>query len=573
MSEIFFALCKSIDSPISLGAWLRFKHNQLALAELRVDPRDYLNAQRFRQDYCVVSFLSKWMGLNTGIDLESVALQSFATSEAQCKESNSRIKRSRTEAIEPLLSSVIFTAKRKIQRLLGEFSLFKIEPWFGWGPGATSDMRRREAFVDTKMRKLPISVTREALDVFLSVLSTDLHWSAACLGVRVEDLVGPFSFLDGICTIHRACTVTTVPKSAKTHRVIAMEPRANGFLQKGFGGYFRRQLKRVGINLDSQEANQEGARRALKEGLATLDLKAASDSMPIELVYELLPLDWADALNSVRSHKAVLPSGEVITLQKFSSMGNGFTFELETLIFWALASSVADVLEVEAEILVYGDDIICPQGIAKEVVAALKWAGFETNDQKSYISGRFYESCGKHYFDGIDVTPVYQKSELDQPHELIRCGNRIIRCAMRHGAHDSLAGYLEKAWNAVRRQGWDSRLLQLPLGAEGDDGWLVPDADFKPVPLDKTYGMRCNVARSVPRSLPGDDTALLAWSLRTNASFFLAKEDEIRADWYGRPDSSFEGMIGVKPDSTTITGPLTRGRRWVIPSGEFSSGW
>ena len=90
--EVFFALCKSIDSPVSLGAWLRFKHNQLALAEMEINPGDYLDSDSFAADYLVVSFLSKWKGLDTGLDLASEAMKRLISSEVQCAESNRRIR-------------------------------------------------------------------------------------------------------------------------------------------------------------------------------------------------------------------------------------------------------------------------------------------------------------------------------------------------------------------------------------------------------------------------------------------------------------------------------------------------
>ena len=409
LGKMYFALCKSVDTPISLGAWLRFKHDQLALSEMEIHPENYLDVSTFELDYLVVSILSKQKNLDTGADLEAEALRRFTASEAQCKESNERILSSRGKVIDSSTSAVLFAARRKISRLLGDFSWSKLEQGYGWGPGATNDMSRRRAFVDLKLCELPISVTSRARSIFECVLKADLHWSACVLGVRVGDILGPFSFRDDVFLITEECVIDTVPKNAKTHRVIAKEPRANGFLQKGAGSYVRRRLRRVGINLDSQEANQDGAKRAYQDRLATLDLKAASDSMPIELVYELLPLDWAHALDQLRSHKAKMPSGETITLQKFSSMGNGFTFELETLVFWAIASSVADQLSNRERVLVYGDDIIVSADIAEEVVRQLAFTGFTVNKEKSFITGNFYESCGKHYFKGEDVTPYIRR--------------------------------------------------------------------------------------------------------------------------------------------------------------------
>jgi len=40
MREIYFSLCKSVDTPVSLGAWLRFKYSMYeSLARMDINPR------------------------------------------------------------------------------------------------------------------------------------------------------------------------------------------------------------------------------------------------------------------------------------------------------------------------------------------------------------------------------------------------------------------------------------------------------------------------------------------------------------------------------------------------------
>jgi len=488
MSEIFFALCKTVDTPISLGAWLRFKHDQLALAEMELPIGDYLDAHAFRLDYLVVSFLSKWKGLETGLDLKAEALRRFASSESSCAETNRRIIESRKGGLDPTISAIISMAKRKISSLLGPFSVFCIDERFGWGPGATDDIPRRSAFVDTKMHKLPISVSRRSLPLIRKVIEGDLHWSSAILGINVEDIHLPFSLLRTCFSLTEACVIDTVPKNAKTHRVIAKEPRANGFLQKGAGAYIRKRLQRVGIDLDDQSANQEGAKAAYQLRLATLDLKAASDSVALELVYELLPVDWAIALDDLRSHQAYLPDGTTITLQKFSSMGNGFTFELETLIFWAVSSSVLSFMSIGAAPLIYGDDIIVPSESSELVIRSLAFMGFQTNRTKSFTEGNFYESCGRHFFKGEEVTPVYQKEPIDLDAEVLRLGNRLCRFAYRSRRGATLLRELFPPWSVAWRYAGSSRYYQIPLGSDGDDGWILPADYFSSVPQDLNLG-------------------------------------------------------------------------------------
>jgi hypothetical protein len=112
-------------------------------------------------------------------------------------------------------------------------------------------------------------------------------------------------------------------------------------------------------------------------------------------------------------------------------MGNGFTFELETLIFWAAAKAVQEVRGCQGPLGVYGDDIIVPQLIVQEVISTLEEFGFTINKEKSFVDGRFFESCGGHYFDGVDVTPYYQKHLVDHDLEICRFHNRIFGLAYR----------------------------------------------------------------------------------------------------------------------------------------------
>ncbi len=549
MGEIFFALCKTVDTPISLGCWLRYKYSHTELATMDLRPGDYTSAATFGPDYACASYLSKYVALDTGLDLEAVALQKFTNSEDSCRETNRRFRHLATVA-NPRLHEVLHLAQRKIAKLLGPYSLFCVSDGYGWGPGATYELARRRAQVDLKLGELPITVSRTALRQLRNEIERDLHWSAVILGVMPE---GPYSLLDHVFRLQDACRITTVEKNAKTNRVIAIEPRGNGFLQKGYGDYFRERLRKVGVNLDDQGTNQRLAQRAWHEGYATLDLKAASDTVSKELVSHLLPYDWADALDSVRSRLAEMPDGTHIVLEKFSSMGNGFTFELESLLFWAISSAVRDLRDRSGVVAVYGDDIIVNSHFAPEVAFTLQFCGFSLNDDKSFFEGPFYESCGEQYFMGEDVTPAYQKEQPDDLEKGIRLGNRLMRLAFRLGSRRGLSKLVQPAWSAAHRL-FGSPELQIPFGTEGDDAWLTTYHHFH-FPRQKRWdmGIRCKVLKHNLLTLPGDEKALLAWSFRRGVV----------------TEVPYHGNIEVTP---RVSRPVV-GYRRVIPDGRFSALW
>lgn len=94
--------------------------------------------------------------------------------------------------------------------------------------------------------------------------------------------------------------------------------------------------------------------------------------------------------------------------EKFSSMGNGFTFELETVIFYALARACGGS---KACTHVFGDDIITESEVVPLLREVLDFCGFVVNEEKSFSSGSFRESCGHDYFDGVFVRPVFWQDE------------------------------------------------------------------------------------------------------------------------------------------------------------------
>lgn len=218
----------------------------------------------------------------------------------------------------------------------------------------------------------------------------------------------------------------TVPKTAIIDRVACKEPDGNMFCQKAVGDFIRRRLKRrAGIDLNDQSVNRKLARQgSIDGGLATIDLSSASDSMTCALVNILLPTGWYQLLDALRSPVTIIDGAPHVN-EMFSSMGNGFTFELESLLFWAIARAVAYFGGSRGTISVYGDDIIVPSRIAPTLIQVLSWCGFKSNVEKTFFSGPFRESCGGHYHRGLDVTPFYLRRPIKDVSDLILFLNQL----------------------------------------------------------------------------------------------------------------------------------------------------
>ena len=223
--------------------------------------------------------------------------------------------------------------------------------------------------------------------------------------------------------------VTPVPKTLKTPRIIAIEPTAMQYMQQGLkdeiASFVERDdiLSRL-ISTSSQVPNQELANRGSLDGtIATLDLSEASDRVSNQHVRMLLHNHphLLRAVDATRSRKADVPGFGVKRLAKFASMGSALCFPFESIVFTTLVFlgieralnrrlTKKDIRSFLGSVRVYGDDIAVPVDYVHSVVETLETFGFKVNKDKSFWNGKFRESCGKDYYDGVDVTVVRLRS-------------------------------------------------------------------------------------------------------------------------------------------------------------------
>jgi hypothetical protein len=217
--------------------------------------------------------------------------------------------------------------------------------------------------------------------------------------------------------------VISVPKTLKTPRIIAIEPTAMQYAQQSILRGLLDSMKEDKflheyITLQDQTPNQRMAREgSSSQNLATIDLSEASDRVSNQLVrYLLSPWpDFAEAVDACRSRSADVPGHGVIRLAKFASMGSALTFPIETMVFVAivihrlrLSHPTAKWREIKSKALsttrAYGDDLIVPVDIVRDVISDLESYGFKVNADKTFYSGSFRESCGRDYYAGIDIS-------------------------------------------------------------------------------------------------------------------------------------------------------------------------
>nr|UJQ85932.1 MAG: hypothetical protein 3 [Leviviridae sp.] len=392
------------------------------------------------------------------------------------------------------IGSAIAKAKARIDALYysgdsqtAAFTLHDMCSMGSCGPGSSLGTKRTDFL--GKMFESELTVTDVGLyEFYTSQLSP--RWKLAN-NWRAEYC--------GDVKLRSGSQLSTVPKNDKTNRTICTEPSLNMFFQLGAGACLERVLS-VGHNIDlsTQPAtNKRMARDGSVSGkFSTIDLRSASDTISTTLVKELLPRTLFSLLDLIRS-KSVTHDGEEITLHMFSSMGNGFTFPLQTLIFAELVRGAYEVLGItpitsgpDRNYSVFGDDIICLKEAYHFVCQTLTSCGFTVNDDKSFSVGAFRESCGGDYFKGFDIRAVYLRKNHAEQH-IYSSFNRLARWSARYSI--DLSGVLR---------------------------YLKGLVDFRPVPLDEqdTAGFK------VPKQF-----LLARKSDRNGAQYYTAYVGETRS--------------------------------------------
>ena len=410
---------REVDTPLSrklIG--LANSGDWNAISEVTPNPRDYHSVASYAMDAAAAGLLRKFQKLPTTHDRRANALQKWWDGERSCYRANQRLVRylpefrnsaDRVPMIEEILSSTRQTILDWIGSKPDDLAIGR------FGPGATFTDKNGRTTVPDKMSSDPV-MTRGALWFLPQWLGT--QWGAYQAQHR-----GKIEYVPGN-------RFTTAPKTSKTDRSIAVEPSINVFFQLALGRQLRSRLKKRGCwdLTRAQELHRLVAESSsVTREFATLDLSNASDTVCRNLVRLLMPPAWFDQLDGLRSPKTLVDNKWVV-LEKFSSMGNGFTFELETIIFAALSVTVTRKCGhggwLGRDVYVFGDDIIVKNDVARYLKPVLEFCGFLLNEEKSfYGEEQFRESCGGDYMAGRPVRPYYLKEPLNEPQDYIAAAN------------------------------------------------------------------------------------------------------------------------------------------------------
>lgn len=405
----------------------------------------------------------------------------FECGETLCRSTNRKFRKGITLEDAQLIAEV----RTEVVALIGQsppadvFSCGSVRH----GPGATL-AHTKGLSSEQKFAALPYCVSSAALNHLITMIRSSPLWLLALVdyveslspfkGRLLPEEAGTLDWLYDLTDLVNYNRVTSVPKDAEKNRTIAIEPLGNMLLQLRLDRVLRSRLRRKGYDLDTQIKNQQLAREGSRNGsYATIDMSMASDTVSLDIVRLLFPTEWSRILMDVRSPYADLShfnKSSLVEYEKLSSMGNGTTFLVESVLFTAIArvSMRRNGCTEFKNLAVFGDDIVLPSHCADTVQTLLEKLGFVVNRDKSFTTGSFRESCGSEWYLGNDVKPIRQKTNINHFTELIGLHNRLLHWSAKFFGINlfprSLEYIISLIPQAVRTFG--------PIDLHNVDGWI-----------------------------------------------------------------------------------------------------
>jgi len=200
--------------------------------------------------------------------------------------------------------------------------------------------------------------------------------------------------------------MTDVPKDTSKRRLIGIEHTKMQFLQQGIAAWLR-QTRFFDAYIHLEDQNRHVARVTRDD--VTIDLSDASDRIGPALVEYLLP-DIYETLAAHTSSYVELKDRSLHSLGMMCTMGNGFCFELETLVFHIVAALSGRIYDATdgfssfpleyylRQVAVYGDDIIIPERWYSTWLVVASSLGWKPNFGKTAVTPQFKETCGTYLF-------------------------------------------------------------------------------------------------------------------------------------------------------------------------------
>jgi len=410
------------------------------------------------------SFYKKLSPLGQSPEADATALEKFKVINKGVKDADGILPESEVESLlwdyfrDNMRKVLDFDVSDEVN-----FDLEFIRGHFSGGPGASLGCDSESFY--TKFFASRITATSEYLvTLYRAAISGSDTWSRA---EKQRDERFGHEIVEGN-------KLFFVPKTSEISRTCCTEPFLNMLIQKAVGAFVEYRLARhFGISLRTQpDNNRELARIGSIDGsFGTIDLTSASDSMSWSLVQRVVPQNLLGYLRLSRCESTILPDGTKMDLRMISTMGNGFTFPLQSVIFACAVRSVYQLQGLtcscpKTQFGVFGDDIVVRAQAYASVVRLLTLLGFEVNEKKSFNVGMFRESCGEDWYRGHNIRGIYIRS-LETRSEVYSAINRLNKWS-------ALAGIPLPETVSLLKELVGNKTLFVPPSEADDAGIQVP---------------------------------------------------------------------------------------------------
>lgn len=505
VNALFSALCSDLGQPFEAGSrnvrsivrsWCPLKYDFSF-----VEPRD------FACSYIPAHFYDRYFfaaELDSNKTLEADAWMKFQDNVLRGALFNVELSNTQDQ----WLLSVLGEAALLCQRILGELSVEEVFGECGHGPNATSTVKKDMSYLDIK--SLDFGGTDAAIETFFEHY---LVWNSSLRDELAKFL--PLPETGNGVTVVRGDKLSFVPKKFDSLRSMSVQPTLNLFFQLGTGRVIQDRLKRfANIDIESQtDCHMKMAQLASlypEIGDATLDWRQASDRIWVTICEKIMPKDWFEWCCLIRTDSTEYNTGDLshtVPLPMIGTMGNGFTFPLQTLVFYCLLRGLARVCRTrEIGISVYGDDCIVPVELVPHVSALAEKLGWNINEDKSFSIGGFRESCGMDSYRGMPVRPFRIERPADTKNKnslkawAYVCYNGIQEAI----APLQLSGRSVYAWLVKFHEKWDlGAILVVPPRYSDGSGVRLADpndvpCEALPVVIDKHGGCNFRFLRNEP---------------------------------------------------------------------------
>jgi hypothetical protein len=252
-----------------------------------------------------------------------------------------------------------------------------------------------------------------------------------------------------------------VPKTMKGPRLICSEPNYHQWIQQLIRSQIENRVKSTAlkhcISFGDQRPNRDLALKGSRDGsIATVDLSSASDRLSCWTVERAFRsnktmLERIHASRTRWMRNAINERFTSIMLKKCFTQGSACTFPVQTVVYsmFAIAAvliteggrvTTTSVDKAARKVRVFGDDIIVPKTVLPKLVEILSFNQLKVNLDKTFLKGKFRESCGMDAYDGVDVTPArVRRLSANPSHEtvdaILAASNNYYKKGLWHTAY------------------------------------------------------------------------------------------------------------------------------------------